>query len=57
MSPFPLPVGGGDAVRHPVEVSAEVGEAWASQPTLLSNFGEKLIKRFKRLLNYNFSIT
>lgn len=29
------------------------GRCWAPQPSLLSNFREKLIKRFKRLVNYN----
>lgn len=50
-SPLSLPAGA--ALRHPVEVSPVMGEVCASQTTLLSNSREKLIKHFKRLLNYN----
>lgn len=47
----------GAALGHPVEIPTALGEACAPQPTLLSNFREKLIKHFKRPANYNFRST
>lgn len=52
-----LSLPGGAALRPPVKVPTALGEACAPQPTLLSNSREKLIKRFKRLLNYSFRST